>query len=161
MPRQRKPPEQRRHRGTRDIGIVSPREGAVPRAPTEWSKETKKAWRGFWKSSVASVLDEKADMPAVIRLFSLYDEREHLAPLVRATPLVKGSQGQLRPNPLVAHIGQLDAGITALEDRFGMSPKARLQTGMQVEKPRASEAGPRGDELAAVRRLRAVDPKAI
>lgn len=134
MPRERKPTEQRRNRGTKDIGTVRPREGLVPQAPRDWKESTRKAWRNFWESSVASVIDPKSDMAAIIRLFSMYEEREALVPLMQSAPLVKGSQGQLRLNPLGARIDQLDASITALEDRFGMSPKARLSTGMQIEK---------------------------
>lgn len=153
MPRQRKPPEQRRHRGTKDVGEIRPRTGRVPTAPTEWAEATKKAWRDFWKSAVASVVDEKSDMPAISRLFTLYDERDKLAPMIQNAPLVKGSQGQLRLNPLCSRMEQIDAGIASLEDRFGMSPKARLSTGMQLER----EVPTRTQAVSDRRHLQVVD----
>ena len=153
MPRERKPAEQRRHRGTKDIGTVRPREGRIPQAPRGWKESTRKAWRAFWKSSVASMIDEKSDMTAIVRLFSMYEEREALVPLMQNAPLVKGSQGQLRLNPLGSRIDQLDASITALEDRFGMSPKARLATGMQIEKEQGRAESQTQSHLAVVRRM--------
>jgi hypothetical protein len=65
-----------------------------------------------------------------------------------------------------ATIGEL-AAATALEDRFGLTPKARQLLQWQVlaagEAPATAAAGSSsspGGQAASVRRLRAVDPKA-
>src|SRR5574337_423419 len=40
--------------------------------------------------------------------------------------LATGSTGQTVLNPLIKHLPTLDAEILALEDRFGLNPRARL-----------------------------------
>lgn len=48
----------------------------------------------------------------------------------RKDRLVPGSMGQLTLNPLLKYAESLQKEIRALEDRFGMSPKARMALGI-------------------------------
>lgn len=67
------------------------------------------------------------------RLFQLYDERDRAYRAIRAGGrLGVGSQGQTALAPLVKYIAQLDSSIVVLEDRLGLSPRARLQLGLAV-----------------------------
>lgn len=46
--------------------------------------------------------------------------------------MTTGSTGQLALHPLYKHVSTLDEKITALEDRFGLTPLARLKLGAQL-----------------------------
>jgi hypothetical protein len=70
-------------------------------------------------------------MPALERLWSLYDERDRMTDVIRDQPMTMGSQGQLVLNPLYRQRTALDAEIRALEDRFGLTPKGGLTLGIQ------------------------------
>lgn len=66
-----------------------------------------------------------------------------------------GSQGQLKIHPLAERLLKLEATITALEDKLGLTPRARAQLGIAIgqykltwqevaagDAKRAVEAGP-------------------
>jgi P27 family predicted phage terminase small subunit len=91
--------------------------------------ETQSAWEAFWASDVASLVT-KADVPAVTRLHDLRDERERAYRGYRKERFVTGSTGQPVLNPLAKAMATLDAEIRALEDRFGLTPQARLRLGV-------------------------------
>jgi P27 family predicted phage terminase small subunit len=68
-----------------------------------------------------------SDLPALERLFRLYDHLERSNTAVKKTGhMVTGSQGQAVLNPLLRHIQQTQTEARQLEDRFGLSPRARL-----------------------------------
>jgi hypothetical protein len=71
-----------------------------------------------------------ADHPALLRLFTLLDERERCARAASKQRLIKGSQGQPVLNPLLKQVAALDTEIRQLEDRFGLTPLARLRLGV-------------------------------
>lgn len=97
-----------------------------PEPPKGLSKDVAAAWRTFWSSPLAAQTTE-ADLIALRRLFRLYDQRERFARAGMKDPLAHGSAGQLALNPFLKHVPTLDAEILALEDRFGLSPMARLK----------------------------------
>ncbi|MGE0796547.1 MAG: P27 family phage terminase small subunit [Acidimicrobiia bacterium] len=98
--------------------------GQVPLA------ETAEAWERLWTAPVAAVLDLRSDLDTVIRWASLLDEREKAMRGYRRHRLVEGSTGQPRLNPLWQVVKACDVELRALEDRMGLSPKARLQLGI-------------------------------
>lgn len=126
----RKEPERRQNRTTRDLGLV-PQSApvAVPAAPSGLLKATRDRWATFWQSKAASLVMD-ADMPALERLFQLLDERERCQKSANGGRLVEGSQGQPVLNPLYKHLAVIDAEIRQLEDRFGLTPMARLKLGV-------------------------------
>jgi P27 family predicted phage terminase small subunit len=127
----RKPPERRQNRATADAGLL-PRAGAVvaPAPGGAWLEPTVARWSEFWQSPLSAQV-ESSDHGALRRLFWLYDECDRLLEAIDATGrVVAGSQGQPRANPLYKQVQEFQAEARQLEDRFGLSPKARLALGI-------------------------------
>jgi len=99
---------------------------AVPEPPDGLLERTKDRWAQFWTSSVAALVDRTSDLPALGRLFELYDDADRFRLHIRDAAMVTGSQGQMVRNPFVKDLKDTQAAIMALEDRFGLSPRARL-----------------------------------
>ncbi|MDQ3380557.1 MAG: hypothetical protein M3546_09575 [Actinomycetota bacterium] len=97
---------------------------------------TRQAWEGFWASEVATAVDASSDMPAIVRLFTLLDERERALRIYRRARLVSGSQGQPVLSPAFKAIAVLDSEIRQLEDRFGLTPRARAALGLTIGQAR-------------------------
>ena len=111
---------------------LAPAPTATPDPPAGLLKKTRDQWVAFWSSDVAGVVASATDMPALERLFTLYDERERYSRAVKKSPLVTGSKGQMVLNPLSRQVGALDPEIRQLEDRFGLTPMARLKLGIKL-----------------------------
>ncbi len=99
---------------------------AVPAAPKGLLKKTTERWERFWTSPVAKLVDRTSDMPALERLFELYDDCDRYRTAIRRDPMVVGSQGQMVRNPFVKDLKDAQSAVRQLEDRFGLSPRARL-----------------------------------
>jgi P27 family predicted phage terminase small subunit len=135
-----KPPDRRQGRGARTstkragAGLVALPGGKVeaPPPPAGLLKATRKAWERFWGSSLASLVVPDTDLLALERLFTLYDERARALNGYRKARLVRGSMGQVALSPLAKAIQAFDQEIRALEDRFGLTPMARLRLGVQL-----------------------------
>lgn len=84
----------------------------------------------MWSSSLAATWQPETDLPALVRLIQLVDEAERFRRAGRKSPLVEGSQGQPVVNPLLKQRDALLSEIRQLEDRFGLSPAARLKLGV-------------------------------
>lgn len=151
----KKPPSRRQRRGTKDLApepaaavapVVADAEAPAPKPPTpakEWLAVTKSDWQDFWASDMAAFV-KATDRPALKRLFVMRDQHERaqreevrLRKMALAEPIVLGSMGQKVANPMFRAADSaaqtalaLEARIVALEDRFGMTPKARLAIGV-------------------------------
>ena len=88
-----------------------------------------RAWQSLWASPLASAF-LASDLPALGRLFELRDERVRASRVARRDRVVPGSKGQPVLSPMVGYVATLDAEIRNLEDRFGLTPRARLQLGV-------------------------------
>jgi hypothetical protein len=141
MPAAAKPPGHRRRRNLaqsrwRTLDAQG-RKGPLPRLPAKrpaWLPSTRQWWRRLWASPMAAVYLD-SDLGALLRLAYLHDE------LGRGALSVSGH-----------------AAITQLEDRFGLSPKARQQLQWQILDQGELEQQPVSrPRSASVRRLRAVD----
>jgi len=131
-----KPPGQRRRERLtqgrwRTLPAARPfkRPPPLPRRKLAWLKSTRSWWATIWASPMASVWIE-ADVPALVRLAEMIDDR---------------ARGQLGATETVA--------MTALEDRFGLSPKARRA--LQWEIAQAEHTEP--SRPVNVPKLRVVD----
>jgi P27 family predicted phage terminase small subunit len=93
---------------------------------------TRQRWQAFWRSPLAGAVAVDSDLPALERLFSLYDERERAYRAYRRERLVTGSQGQTVLHPLGRMMGVMDSEIRQLEDRFGLNPLARARLGITI-----------------------------
>lgn len=100
-----------------------------PAAPEGLLQKIEEDWEAFWKAPLAQHVIQE-DLPALKRLFTLYDERERAYRSYRANRLVKGSQDQMVLNPLARVMQNLDVEIRHLEDRFGLTPRARFALGI-------------------------------
>ena len=135
---QRKSPERRQGKAgtTRDVGDVVDIKPGVSRAPAapHWPRqrllaETVHLWETFWASGLARLVEEP-DVPAVRRLFRMYDERERMDRIFAKSPFVEGSTGQVVAHPAARLIASLDERIAKLEPRFGLTPKGRMDLGI-------------------------------
>lgn len=102
----------------------------TPAPPTGLLATTRAEWKTFWGSELAQLVEQDTDLPALERLFSYYDEHRRAMKMARKERLVVGSKGQTVLNPLLKYTESLAKEIRALEDRFGLTPKARLTLGI-------------------------------
>jgi hypothetical protein len=128
-----KPSERRQWRGRHDVGLVAAAGivDGVPPPPAGVLKATREAWDSFFESPVAGLVDRQSDLPALARLFVFYDDAERSDRAFRKQPFIEGSQGQPVVNPMGGRSLALQPHIRALEDRFGLSPLARLKLGVK------------------------------
>ena len=128
-----KPVEQREHRiKPKVVDIESYKKREIPQLTGRTLKSTKIWWNDFWESDLSSAIDIKSDLPVIQRLASLMDERERIFKQAKKDRLVVGSQGQVVLNPLYNALLKIDAEIRQMEDRIGLSPKARVSLGIQI-----------------------------
>lgn len=97
-----------------------------PGPPDGMLDKTRERWAAFWTSPVAKLVDRTSDLPALERLFELYDDCSRYRTAIRKDQMVVGSQGQMVRNPFVKDLKDAQAEVRQLEDRFGLSPRARL-----------------------------------
>lgn len=97
-----------------------------PEPPDGLLEVTRDRWDSFWTSPVAVLVDHTSDLPALQRLFELYDDADRYRLHIREAAMVQGSKGQMVRNPFVKDLKDTQTAILALEDRFGLSPRARL-----------------------------------
>ena len=135
----RKPADRRQRTNTPDAGelpaAVDPDLVEVPPPPRPHGggrllKATEEWWREFWRSPIAKLVDPRSDLRALSRLALLYDERDRALAAYKRKRSSTGSTGQLVVNPFAREIASLDGRIAQLEDRFGLTPKARLDLGV-------------------------------
>ena len=103
----------------------------VPAARAEWRPETRAAWRAFWRSEMAAVA-AAVDLPAIHRLFAMYDQHARAMEVVGKALVVKGSTGQIRANPLADLALKLEGSIGRLEGELGLTPAARQRMGIRL-----------------------------
>ena len=166
-----KKPAAKRQRGTRtkDVGSAVRAVGQVPALPRSTKpllKVTKDAWVSFWSTESLAALVLPADRSSLDRLFRMYDMRERFDRLVSRQPFTTGSTGQDVVNPAAKEVASLDGRILPLEDRFGITPMARLKLGIAFGEAARSLDGLNkefdrddadGDEDEEDPRLKAID----
>lgn len=140
-------PRAKPRKNTAGLVSIAGKRDEIPELPAKMSglpplTSTREAWDRFWSSNVAELVETDSDLGAVLRWAELLDERERAASAFRSLRLVEGSQGQLVLNPLWGVVRSCDTELRALEDRLGMTPKARLQLGVTF-----GEAGKSLDQL--------------
>ena len=145
---QRKPPELRNNRHTKDLVLVEG-EFAITEAPPmpdhpgglAWNEAGKRAWEAVWASKASGAIHD-GHAPGILRYCELSDQRERLLDEVEETGyLTKGykGDGHVTKNPLLIEVGRIDKDLLALEDRYGMSIKAELALGLSAAKTAATK----------------------
>jgi P27 family predicted phage terminase small subunit len=108
--------------------------GLRPPARAEWLPATRAAWRAFWASDMAAVA-AAVDLPAIGRLFAMYDQHARAMEVVGKALVVRGSTGQIRANPLADLALKLEGSIGRLEGELGLTPAARQRMGIRLVRP--------------------------
>ena len=135
MPAQRKSdPQRSRDRRKADLEIVPDASGVpavTPSAPPEWSKKILGEWVEFWSSGLAETV-QATDRPVIERLFGLRNLQAKALRRWERKPYIEGSQGQPVQNPAFAESMTLERQVVALEDRLGLSLKAKANLGIAM-----------------------------
>lgn len=117
--------ESTRRRGR--LQVLAPPDPTIrPDPPATLTPVAIAAWDAFWQSPMARFVIP-TDLPALRRLFRLYDQREAFLDQGLEDPMAEGSQHQPSLSPYLREVDTLDGKILTLEDRFGMSPLSRLK----------------------------------
>jgi hypothetical protein len=114
-----------------DGGRPAPALPELPTPPADLSAPIAEAWAAFWRSPLRVAVIE-TDLPALRRLFEMYERRAQFDEAGMREPVVVGSQQQEVLSALLREVDVLDSKILALEDRFGMSPLSRLRLQVKV-----------------------------
>lgn len=138
MPPLPKPPARRQGRHRHDVGTIAASATFQPPAPPAGLLAALSGeWERLWSSPLATTFTT-SDVPALERLFELRDEAVRHQRAARRTPTVEGSKGQVVLNPVLRQRDALLAEIRQLEDRFGLSPRSRLQLGITLSEAHRS-----------------------
>jgi len=156
-----KPSEEAQGHRSRELQIISGHSElkSDPPKPTRgWLKKTRDRWYEYWNSDVAGVA-QKVDLPAVERLFGMYDQYARVQNVVKKSLVVRGSTGQIRTNPLAEHALKLETQILRLENELGLTPMARQRLGIAVGEAATSLASI--NELLNASEDPATDPRIL
>lgn len=121
--------------GGENVTALRPVDGALPKLPPTLAEgsEGARRWVSIWRE--AKWLSPATDLEVITRLCEAIELREGMrAALAEAGFYVKGSQGQLRPNPLLGQIRATEAQILQLETVCGLTPSSRGQLGVAETK---------------------------
>lgn len=95
----------------------------------------REAWSRLWTAG-AGWLSPKTDLGIMTRLCEYLDERYAIGQEISEDGYtVRGSQGQVRPHPLLARLQVIDAGILAIEKSCGFTPADRTRMAVVEAKP--------------------------
>lgn len=117
----------------------------APRPSKKWLAGTTHAWDNFLDSELTGVLTD-VDVPALRRLFTFYDlaERASRAWYTEIEEAIErgyaqdealvdvGAKGDRRPNVHLQTLDKLERMISALEQRFGITPLVRARLGIDM-----------------------------
>lgn len=106
----------------------------LPRLPDAqtWHRLTRARWREMWAGDVAGTWDRKGELGPLYRYILTFDRWLQYDELVRKAPIVKGSMGQLRENPLATRLSVLNAELGRFEEKYGLTPSDRMRLGIEL-----------------------------
>jgi hypothetical protein len=133
-----KQPGKRIRRATKQIGVVSAA-GKAPKMPSGLCQQAKDAWVSYWSDSVSGIM-LPPDSIVALRWVRNTDRYLRLIAEADREPLVTGSQGQMRPNPLYRLAFSVEDSIKADEATLGIGPLARLKLGVALSESAKSLA---------------------
>lgn len=120
--------------------LAAPELEEIPAPPPGLLKASQTRWANFWKSPAAARVHVEQHGGALADWIRHVDEWERLYKLFRKSMLVRGSEGQLRLNPLANRLTALRAEIARYELAFGLTPLATLRLGFDPLPRSVSEA---------------------
>ena len=121
--------------GKRPLPKDEPRpQPKLPPPPAELSDEAKREWRRTGRRLRAAGLITELDTAAFAAYCSSYARWLQAQALLSNAPMLElGSDGTLRPSPLLRIVQQAQEQFTRALTEFGMSPSSR--TRVQVSRP--------------------------
>lgn len=134
--------DRRKSRGRGMSVLARPDAFIAPTPPEDLGKQGLAVWAAFWRSEVSAAVDIEADREDLEDWARCVDERARYRAAIKAHPLIEGSHGQMRRNPLAIDVKDLSERIQKYSDRFGMNPMARWRLQFTV-----SEAGKSANDL--------------
>lgn len=132
-PRSRSEDEVQGHHDRTELRVLNGGDLFMPAIPD--GVETPAAqqhWEDIWTSSIARYWEPASDLGALKRYILTFDGWMKARVIATKVPLVKGSQGQLRPNPIESTIQKLAHELRAFESRYGLTPKDRVGLGVDI-----------------------------
>ena len=137
MPAQRKPAERRQRTNTADVGVVRVLPSPVlmvPKPEPHWVPAVVESWNDLWSSPFAGPqVTKPTDAPALRRLFDMRNRLLSALDAFDAEPITVGSTGQPTMSPWAQEVHRLEGVVSKLEDKFGLTPLARLKLGVTFE----------------------------
>lgn len=122
--------EDRQGRHRNDLGLVF-KVDQVPAAPAKLCAAARDAWNAYWSDVVAGCV--RVSDESLVRRWADNVNRYHL--LMRMAdkePMVLGSTGQPKPNPLYDLAYKIEASIKVDEQQLGIGPLNRLRLGVKL-----------------------------
>jgi phage terminase small subunit len=123
---------------TKSIGVVKSAAKA-PAMPRGLCEPAQVAWRNYWSDSVSGIM-RSSDSTVALRWAKNLDRYHRLIAAADAEPLVAGSTGQDRPNPLYDLAFKVEKSIREDEAQLGIGPLARLKLGVALSESAKSLA---------------------
>jgi hypothetical protein len=107
----------------------------IPPPPDRLLVQTREAWREFWSSDLARLVDRRNEGRGIVyRYFALYDEWLRARNAYRRRRTVKGSTGQAVASPAFGEWMKIEAALSKLEREIGLTTKGRLVFGLQASR---------------------------
>jgi P27 family predicted phage terminase small subunit len=132
----------KRQRSKRDIGSdIGPiaSVGPAPRMPADMCRPAQNAWRSYWQDVLSGVMRD-ADGTMVLRWVKNLDRYHRLLAEADSVPMVVGSTGQPKANPIYDLVFKIEASIKDDEKQLGIGPLNRLRLGVALSESAKSLA---------------------
>jgi P27 family predicted phage terminase small subunit len=118
-----------RHAVSKEPKPVAPVVSSAPPPPAHFDREAVELWDILWTIGVG--VYAQAHVPTIQRYVELQQRRREFLAVIEAEGwLVTGSQGQPVLHPIARQLSDVEAKLTSLEDRLGLSPEASLRLGI-------------------------------
>jgi P27 family predicted phage terminase small subunit len=128
----------RRHRAL--VAVDATPTEPPPPAPAGLLPGTGETWERLWTSFLAGAWNRDTDLPAIARYVLNLDKWCRYEEMVAKVPMVKGSKGQLRSNPLAGRMDALEGQLRFTEEQYGLTPASRIRLGLEIMEHRRSLA---------------------
>jgi P27 family predicted phage terminase small subunit len=105
--------------------------GVAPPLPAKLCQQAVDAWHSYWGDVLSGVM-RQSDAPLVLRWVQNLDRYHRLIAEADREPMVSGSTGQPRSNPVYDLAFKIEASIKDDEKQLGIGPLNRLRLGVAL-----------------------------
>ncbi len=121
------------HRNRVELRIVASGDLEAPPLPDGIeTPEARQHWTSIWASEVSLYWEPASDLGGLVRYILTFDAWIKARAIATAIPMVRGSQGQLRPNPIESTVQRLAHELRSFETRYGLTPRDRVGLGIGI-----------------------------